>query len=478
MPEKQSKAIIVGAGPNGLTAAARLAIEGWDVEIYERSGSVGGAARSTSGIFGDRGIVDIGAASHPFGIASPAFRELCLEDFGLEWVNSTYAMAHPLDSGDVGLLSTSLSETAEMLDQDSRAWVRLHANAVNHIDSHLENFLGPILRPPRHPLRMMQFGIPALASAEFLGKSLFTSEKARALFAGSAVHAITSPARPLTGAFGLLFGALGMTRGWPSPVGGTQSVIDALLRILQSENVRIHLNAEVVNLRDLPQADAIILNLTPKQILRLRGLELSQSKRNQLETWRYGTATFKVDFLLSDPVPWTDGRVGHAGTVHLGGTVPEIVFAEEEAAAGRMPERPFVMVHQPYVADPMRGNVLWSYAHVPSAYKEPYPGQVRETIIRQIERFAPDFRDVILETHEVSPAQLEEWNPNIIGGDIAGGSMSGSQMLIRPGIGFHPHKLSHNLYMASSSTPPGAGVHGMPGWWAAHEVMVDSKNRF
>ena len=465
------KAVVVGAGPNGLTAAARLALEGWSVEVYERAEKPGGAAASNSDLFADS-IVDLGAASHPFGIASPAFRALRLEDFGLHWCHAPYEMAHPFEGAEAGLLTNSLTGTAELLDSDASAWTRLHSPFVEHIDDHLDNLLRPAIGWPPHPIRMAQFGPPALISANLLGKALFSTEKARALLAGSAIHAISSPKKSFTSAFGILFGALGMSKGWPVAEGGTHKIIDALTAIILAHEGRIHTNCEITDLRDLPRSDATILNLTPRQILDLKGVPLTPRIYRNLRRWRYGTATYKVDFKLREPVPWSDPRVAKASTVHVGGTVEEIAHAEEEAARGRMPEKPFVMVCQQYVADPSRGMTLWTYAHVPHAYTERFPGEVRTIIIRQIERFAPGFRDIIMEAHDTSPTALEKWNPNLVGGDIAGGAMTGAQTLIRPMLSIHPHRLRKGFYLASAATPPGAGVHGMPGWWAAEEALT------
>ena len=470
-----ARAIIVGAGPNGLTAAARLAAEGWEVEVYERAPYIGGAAASSTDIF-NNSIVDLGAAGHPFGIVSPAFNALKLEDHGLEWLSAGYEMAHPFEGETAVLLSRSLTATAEELGADAQAWEKLHAPIVENIDEHIANLLAPILRWPRYPARLAQFGIPSVASASILGKTFVSTERARALLAGSAVHAIASPTQPFTGAFGLLFGALGMRGGWPVAKGGTQSIIDSLSSVIHAYGGKIFTDCNVSDLRELPRAEATILNLTPRQVLQLRGTSLPHHTRWILSRWKYGTAAFKVDFLLSEPVPWSDLRVGRAGTVHVGGTVAEISRAEKSAASGRMPDKPFVLVGQQFVADPSRGLVLWSYAHVPHGYIERYPGEVREAIIRQIERFAPGFREVIVDTHETSPEGLESWNPNIIGGDIAGGAMTGAQTVFRPKISPKPHRLRSGLYLASSATSPGAGVHGVAGWWAAEEALTDLRN--
>lgn len=469
--DKQPHAVIVGAGPNGLTAAARLATAGWHVDVYERASHLGGAAASSTEIFPGT-IVDLGAAGHPFGIASPAFRALDLESHGLRWRHARYPMAHPLESAPAGILHNSLEETAAGLGTDARAWTRLHGHVVRNIDAHVNNALTPLVRWPEHPVRLAQFGAPGLLPASELARAAFTSPQARALFAGSAVHAITSPTRAFTSAFGLLFGALGMTRGWPVVEGGTQALSSALLNLLRSHGARIHTGAEITDVRSLPRGDALILNLTPRQILGLGGLELSARSRRALRRWRYGSAVYKVDFHLSEPVPWTDPRVGQAGTVHVGGSVEEISGAERDIGKRRMPVNLLVMVCQQYVADPSRGLALWTYAHVPHGYQERYPGEVSELIAQQIERFAPGFRDTILAIHTTSPADLERWNPNLVGGDIAGGSMSGLQSVLRPRLSAHPHRLAPGIFMASGSTAPGAGVHGMPGWWAAGDVAT------
>lgn len=471
---KRPHAIIVGSGPNGLTAAARLATEGWLVNVYESAPTPGGAASSSHDVF-DGTIVDMGAACHPFGVASPAFHNLNLESHGLQWVHAPFEMAHPFETGEAGLLSRSLTKTGDSLGKDSQAWVRLHAPIVSHIDDHLENLLRPFLRLPPNPYRLLQFGARGVWPASRLGKGLFDSEKAQALFAGSAIHAIISPTRLFTGAFGLIFGALGMSRGWPIAKGGTQSIVNALIKIIQTHGGCVHINHQVTDLRELPFADATILNMTPHQILRIKGTTISRLTKRQFQHWKHGTSTYKVDFHLKEPVPWKDPQVGQAGTVHVGGTVQEIAYAEKEATAGRLPDRPFVMVSQQYVADPSRGPVLWSYAHVPHGYIENHPGEIRELIIRQIERFAPGFRDVIKETFDTSTEKLETRNSNLIGGDIAGGSMAGPQIIVRPQLSLRPHRIKQGLYIASSSTPPGAGVHGMSGWWAAQEALADMK---
>ncbi|NLE98241.1 MAG: NAD(P)/FAD-dependent oxidoreductase [Propionibacterium sp.] len=474
------RAVVVGGGPNGLTAAAMLARAGWDVEVHERLAVPGGAATS-SDLLGEGTVVDPGAASFPFGVVSPAFRDLRLEEHGLEWAHAPYPMAHPLDDRPAAVLHRSLEETADGLGRDGAAWRRLHGHLVRDIDAHVDNLLGPVLRVPPHPLAMARFGATAALSADLLTRLAFRSPAARALFVGSAVHTIAPPTRPLTAAFGQLFGALGMSGGWPVARGGTGRIVDALVAVLTAHGGRIHAPSDVTDLQEFADADAVILNLTPSQVLRLRGLDVGPLVRRRLERWRYGPGVHKVDFLLSGPVPWADERVAGAGTVHVCGDVDDVRRAEAAVAAGRMPDRPFVMVCQQQAADPSRATgpaagrqVLWTYAHVPHGYMQPKPGFVRDRIVAQIERFAPGFRDVVVDAVEHSPAQLEAWNPGLVGGDLAGGVMSGLQTVLRPGFTLRPHRLRRGLYLASGATPPGAGVHGMSGHWAARAAIRGS----
>lgn len=486
------RAVIVGSGPNGLTAAAFLARAGWQVEIFECNSSPGGAAASaaSTNLLGDDVVVDLGAAGHPFGIASPAFRELDLAGHGLQWAHPQYPMAHPLPGAKAGILHRSVDDTAAELGADARTWSALHWPLTSDIDAQLENFLAPMLGWPAHPLRLASFGPVALPPAS-LTTRLLSTQAAQSLFLSSAAHAIAPLDHPFTSAFGALFGALGMTRGWPAARGGTGAVVDALLSVLSENGGQVHLNSEVTDLRELPDADAVVLNQTPAQILAMGGMPdrtLNAPTRRRLRTWRYGTAAYKLDLLLDGPIPWHDERIAGAGTVHVVGSPDELLTAEREAAAGKLPERPFVMVCQQQSADPSRVSgantssnrtAVWTYAHVPHGYVEQYDGEVAELIVNQLERFAPGVRDRILRRVTTTPAQLQQWNPNLIGGDVAGGAMTGLQALLRPGLTANPYRLGEvpaggpKLYMASSSTPPGAGVHGMPGMWAARAALDD-----
>lgn len=488
------RAIVVGSGPNGLTTAALLARDGWQVDVYERNAHPGGAAASAASL-GPGTIVDLGAAGHPFGVASPVFRDLDLTSHGLEWIHAEVPMAHPLPHGEAAILHRDVETTAQGLGVDGGRWRSIHGHVTEHIDEHLENLLGPMLRVPPHPFRLARFGPVAAAPASWVANAAFSTEAARTLFLGSAAHAIVPLTMPFTGAFGMLFGALGMSRGWPVVRGGTGQLVKALLSVLHTHGGRVHLNHEVTNLAELPAADAIVLNLTPAQVLRVTGTtdeagsQLARPTRRRLRDWRYGTAAYKVDFLLDGPIPWTNPAVAGAGTVHVVGGSQELIRAEADVAAGRLPRYPFVMVCQQHAADPTRATgdaagktVVWAYAHVPHGYQETRPGEIARLITNQIERFAPGFQQRVRKQVETSPADLESWNPNLIGGDVAGGAMNGRQALLRPGFTLDPYRVptpretathTARLYLASSSTPPGAGVHGMPGAWAAHAVTKD-----
>lgn len=466
-------AIIVGAGPNGLAAAARLAEHGVQVTIHEQGARVGGAARSAATL-GQGTTVDLGAAAHPFGIGSPAFRHLGLEGHGLRWLHHRYPMAHPLDSGRSALLHPDLDSTAAELGVDAAAWRLLHRAVAGHPLESLRNATGPLLRIPPHPLLMAGFGARALWPADATAKLAFRSEAARALFAGSAAHSMLPLGHPFTAGFAVLFGGLGQSLGWPVAEGGTGAIIDALVRLLAAAGVEIHTDSRVRDLRELPASDAILLDLTPRQVLELEGTGIGGRYAAHLRRWRYGPGAFKVDYLLDGPIPWRDERTAHAGTVHVAGSLADVAAAERDVARGKVPERPFVMLAQPSAVDGSRApagqQVIWSYAHVPNGCAE----AVGPAVDRQIERFAPGFRDRIIGRVETPPRALEDWNPNLVGGDIGGGSLRGTQQLLRPVPTLRPYRAgAPGLYICSSSTPPGGGVHGMAGWHAADAVLRD-----
>ncbi|SDS54515.1 phytoene desaturase family protein [Corynebacterium timonense] len=415
MPE----AVVVGAGPNGLAAAVELAEAGWAVRVVERRATIGGHCRTASLFPGTRS--DLGAAAFPFGVAT----------LDGDWLHAPRPVAHPLEK------STALLDA---LGPDQNTWNRLHGPIARHIDDHLDNILGPTLwRWPPHPLAMARFGLRAAPPATTLGAALFRTEEARALLVGNAVHSLRPPDGVLTAAFGVLFGALAMSKGWPVSAGGAQGVVEKLARRAEAAGAVIETGVEV---REMPRADAVVLTMAPWDAARLGAT---------VRPWRQGPGVFKVDWLLSGPVPWRDPRVGEAGTVHVGGTVAEIAHAERQVARGRMPNRPFVMVCQQYAADPSRGPVLWTYAHVPRGFS----GDATGHIARQIERFAPGFRDTVVRPH------VTGYIP-----DIAAGEMNLRQLVLR-----HPRRVGPTVWLASGANAPGAGVHGAAGVWAAREII-------
>ncbi len=473
----EGTASIVGSGPNGLSAAVVLARAGLDVTVWEAADTPGGATRSAA-LLGPGTLSDLGSAVHPFGIASPLFSRLGLERHGLQWAHPLIPLAHPLDDRPAALLQRSLQETCRALGRDARAWARVHAGAVNRWEQLLPDVLGPLLRVPEHPLALAAFGVRGAWPAAGFAKAAFRNEEARALFAGSAAHAVLPLTRPLTAAFGVLFGAAGHATGWPVARGGSQAIANALVADLQAHGGAVLTGSEVRDLSQVRPADVILLDLTPRQVLLLGGVELPPAYARALARWRYGTATYKVDYLLDGPVPWRDDRVRDASTVHVAGTLAQVVSAEADVHAGRHPERPFVLVAQQGAADagraPAGSQVLWAYAHTP--HGSPVP--IGERIDAQIERFAPGFRDRVTDRIESTPADLERFDANLVGGDIGGGALDGLQQLFRPVPAVVPYATGvPGLFLCSSSTPPGGGVHGMCGGHAAQAALTDLARR-
>lgn len=478
----RTRAVVVGAGPNGLTAACVLARAGVSVTVVEAQHSVGGAARSAD-VLGAGTTVDLGAACHPFGAASPAFHALGLQARGLEWLTPQIAAAHPLEGQDPGLLLPSLEQTVAGLqhgsNDDAAAWRALHAGPLENLPEVLSGALGPLLRWPDHPAAMAGFGVRALWPASTLAR-LFSTEQAKGLLAGSAAHASLPMSTPLTGAFAVMFNLLGMSNGWPVAKGGTQSIVAAMTADLTAHGGQIQTGRTVTDVRELGDPEVMMLDLTPRQLLRMRGLELPPRYRKSLSRWRYGTAVHKVDLLLDGPAPWYDSRIAQAGTVHVGGTLEEINDAARLATRGTMPERPFVIAAQPTAVDSSRApnghHILWAYAQVPHGYRGPQsnPNLAGDRVIAQIERFAPGLRDRILRRVDHSPRDLEAMNPNLVGGSIGGGALSGLQQVFRPVPKLNPYRTAvPGVYLCSSSTPPGGGVHGMGGYNAATTALSD-----
>ncbi len=464
-------AIVVGSGPNGLAAAITLARAGRSVIVFEAADTVGGGSRSAELTL--PGFVhDVCSAVHPLAVASPVFATLPLAEHGLQWVHPDIPLAHPLDDGTAVLLHRSVEATAEALGRDASAYRRLMTPLVRDWDKLASQLLGPLLRVPRHPMALARFGLRAMRSARGLAEGVFEGERARALFAGLAAHSILPLERPFTATFGLLLGAAGHAVGWPVARGGSQRIADALASYLRSLGGELVTGRRVDSLDELPPARAFFLDVTPAQVVRIAGQRLPRGYQRKLTRYRYGPAAFKVDFALDGPIPWKAEACGRAGTVHVGGTLAEIAKGERAVAKGEHPERPYVLVAQQSLFDPTRApegkHTVWAYCHIPNGSTV----DMTERIEAQIERFAPGFRERVLARHVMSPADLEHYNENYIGGDIAGGAHDGLQLFLRPTVGMVPYATAvRGVYICSSSTPPGAGVHGMCGYWAARAAL-------
>lgn len=456
-------AVVVGSGPNGLAAAVVLARAGIDVTVLEAEDEIGGGTRS--GELNVPGVLhDICSATHPTAVASPFFQSLDLGRHGLEWLWPEVDAVHPIDGGRAGVLFRDLDRTVEGLGVDGPAWRKLYEPLTRHGDELIGEIFGPIVHVPKHPILMAKFGLRALQPASWIAHRWQTDE-ARGLFAGLAAHALHPLNRPTTGGLGLMFGMTSHAYGWPVAKGGSASIAAALAADIVEHGGTIETGHRVT---ELPQADIVIFDTTPDAALRIAGDRIPARVRRPLKRWRTGPGVFKVDFAVEGGVPWTNEWAHRAGTLHLGGTFEQLNAAEREAHAGRMPERPFVLLCQQYLADPGRsaGDVhpVWSYAHVPNGYT----GDATEAIIAQIERFAPGFRERIVARTVSTPADLEAHNANYLGGDIGGGANDPWQLVMRPRFSTNPYSLgAKGLYICSASTPPGGGVHGMGGFHAA-----------
>ena len=463
---------IIGSGPNGLAAAITLAQRGVAVTVYERNATLGGAC-STAEVTLPGFHHDLGSSCYPLGIASPFFRSLPLADHGLRWIEPPIPLAHPLDDGTAVTLEHALEATAAQFPpHDASSWRSLLAPTVRHWPQLVEDFTQPLLRFPSHPIDMATFGLPALLPAQMLATMLFQDERARALFAGVAAHSVLPLTRVASSATGLVLAAAGHTTGWPIAAGGAQSITNALASYLQSLGGRIVLNADIQNLADLPAASATLFDTSVPALARIAGTALAPSYIQQLNNFRPGPGIFKLDFALSQPIPWRSPACSRAATVHLGGTLAEISHSEHDAFNGRLNDRPYVLLVQPSLFDPTRApegkHTAWAYCHVPT-------GSIvdRTPIIEaQIERFAPGFRETILARRASNATALADWNPNLLGGDVSGGAMTLSQLLFRPTArGYRTSNPS--VYLCSSSTSPGGGVHGMCGHLAALAALQD-----
>jgi phytoene dehydrogenase-like protein len=471
-------AVVVGSGPNGLAAAIVLARAGRSVRVYEAKETVGGGTRSAELTL--PGFVhDVCSAIHPLSLASPFLRTLPLAQFGVEWIHPPAPLAHPLDDGTAVLLERSLEATSATLGPDGAAYRRVMGLILDEWEHILHEFLGP-LRPPRHPLAMTGFGLLAIQSARGLAQRAFRGERARALFAGMAAHAIQPLERPPTAAFGLMLGMLGHAVGWPMAKGGSQTIADALACYLRSLGGEIVTGQAVESVDALPPAKAVLFDVTPRQLLSLAGQRLPSGYRRQLEHYRYGPGVFKMDWALDSPIPWKAVECARAATVHLGGTLDEIAASERAVWRGEPPERPYVLLAQHTLFDPTRApegkHTAWAYCHVPNGSTFDMTARIEN----QIERFAPGFRERILARSARSAPDMERYNPNYVGGDINGGVQDFWQLFTRPAPRLVPYSIPtrrgvppQRLYLCSSSTPPGGGVHGMCGFFAAQSALRD-----
>ncbi len=461
-------AIVIGSGPNGLASAIELARAGRSVIVYEAEETIGGGARSAELTL--PGFVhDICSAVHPLAVASPFFRTLPLAAYGLEWIHPPAPLAHPFDDGTVAMLEKSIDQTSETLGGDSEAYRKLMrplAASWGLLESAL---LGPV-RWPRHPVALARFGIRGLRSARGLSEHLFKGERARALFAGLAAHSMLPLEQMVTAAFGLVLGITGHQVGWPVPRGGSQRIADALASYLRSLGGEIVTGARVESVEELPPSRAVLCDVTPRQLLRLAGQRLPDGYRRKLARYRYGPAAFKIDWALDGPIPWKAADCARAATVHLGGTLDEVAASERAPSKGEHAEKPFVLLAQPSLFDPTRApagkHTAWAYCHVPNGSTF----DMTERIENQIERYAPGFRGRVLARKVTTPAGLERHNANLVGGDINGGAQDIRQLFLRHGLRIYSTP-AKGLYICSSSTPPGGGVHGMCGHFAARAAL-------
>jgi phytoene dehydrogenase-like protein len=464
-------AIVIGSGPNGLAAAITIARAGRSVVVYEGRDTVGGGVRSAELTLPGY-VHDVCATILGMSVASPFLGGLDLSRHGMELVHPDAPLAHPLDDGRVALLERSVGATAAGLGVDGRAYRKLLGPLVREADRIIPFVLGPILRVPAHPLAAARFGRVAIRSSAALARGRFRDEPARALLAGLSAHSMLALDRPTTAAFGLVLAITAHAHGWPLVRGGTRRLADALAAELRSLGGTIVTGQEVTSLDELPPARAILFDTSPRALVTIAGPRIVGRYRAGLAAFRYGPGVFKVDWALDGPIPWRSPAVARAGTVHLGGTLDEIVAAEGEVARGRHPARPFVILVQASLFDPTRApegrHTGWAYCHVPNGSSVDMTGRIEA----QVERFAPGFRDRILARATAGPADLEASNPNDVGGDINGGIEDLRQLFTRPVARLDPYSTpARGIYLCSASTPPGGGVHGMSGYFAARSAL-------
>jgi phytoene dehydrogenase-like protein len=464
------KACVIGAGPNGLAAAIVLAQAGLRVDVFEAEPTPGGAARTLE-LTLPGFLHDFGSAVHPMAAGSPFFSSLPLRDFGLDWIHSPAVLAHPLDDGTAVMLERNLWDAESWLGADGKSWRELMLPFVDRWSEFAPEVLRPVSLLPRHPWLMARFAANAMVSARTLAFGLFRHDRTRALFAGLAAHSFLRLDQSLSAAFGMMMGVPAHAVGWPIPRGGSQSLTYALCKHLVKLGGNIYTSARIENLATLPEHDVTLCDLTPRQLLRVARDRLSSAYKRQLADFRYGPGVFKVDYALVRPIPWRAPECLRAATVHLGGSFEEVAASEDAVSRGVHADRPFVLLAQPSLFDPTRApagkHTAWAYCHVPNGSTFDMLGKLED----QIERFAPGFRDCVLERRVFSPSALESMDANLVGGDITGGAMNLPQILCRP-TWRHYATSAGDIYICSASTPPGGGVHGMCGYHAAKTALA------
>jgi phytoene dehydrogenase-like protein len=462
------EAVVVGSGPNGLAGAVTLAQAGYHVTVYEASDRIGGGTRSAEltlpGLLHDEC-----SAFHPTGVASPFLTSLPLSEHGLRWLWPPIDLAHPLDGGRAGVLSRDMAATVASLGPDGESWRRLFAPMAAAMKPLAEEVLRPVVHLPHHPWQLARFGLRAMQPATMLARR-WRGDEARALFAGVAAHQMHPLRSPFSASVGLMLTVAGHAYGWPVAEGGSQAITSALASLLRKLGGAITTGTEIT---ELPTADIVLLDVSPTAAADLVGSRLPPRVFRAYRRYRYGPAIFKLDLAVEGGIPWQNEDCARSGTVHLGGTLEEIAATEAEIAKGRMPERPFVLIGQQFLADPGRSagdlHPVWAYAHVPVGYD----GDATDAIVGQLERFAPGVSQKIRARHSRSPAQLATYNANYIGGDIATGANDLRQLLLRPRPAIDPYATGvKGVYLCSAATPPGAGVHGMCGYHAARSALA------
>lgn len=470
--KKDFDAVVVGSGPNGLAAAITMQQAGLSVLLIEGKSTIGGGMGSTE-LTLPGFLHDVCSAIHPMAAASPFFKSLPLESHGLKLIYPEIAAAHPFDHGKASFLTKSIHETANALGEDKETYLELMEPVVNYWPRIDQDVLGPMLRIPNAPIPLAKFGLKAMSSALMLAKR-FKTQEAKGLWAGMAAHSIQPLSNFATSAIGLVLMAAGHLGGWPIPKGGSIQIANAMASYFTSLGGKIETNTYIKSLKQLPSSQAVLLDVTPKQLLEIAGHKFSSIYKWQLEKYRYGMGVFKVDWALDQAIPFTADVARKASTVHIGNTIGEIAAGEYAASKGQIVEKPFVLVAQQSLFDKSRApegkHTAWAYCHIPNGSTI----DMTERIEKQIERFAPGFRDLILAKHSFNPMQMEDYNPNYIGGDINGGIIDIGQLFTRPVISASPYRTSaKGIYICSSSTPPGGGVHGMCGYHAANRALKD-----